>query len=241
MKKTMLMFFVLVGLVVLLIFGSCTPAPAPTPAPEVIELTCSNFFPPTDLHSILPNEWIKEIEKRTNGRVKITYYPGSSLVPADKTYDGVVTGICDIGLSCFAYTMGRFPVDTLLCLPHSYPYGWVATKVVNDFHKRFKLAEIEDVHVLYLHASSPQALFTTNKPVRKLEDLEGLVIRGTGAAAKILQALGAQGYGAPMSDVYELLAKGVVDGSFSGIGVLEGWRQAEVVKYVTQTYAVGST
>ena len=32
--------------------------------PEAIELTYSNFFPPTHLHSILAEEWIKEIEKR---------------------------------------------------------------------------------------------------------------------------------------------------------------------------------
>jgi len=229
-------FLVLVGLVASLFQGACSPAPT-----EAIELTCSNFFPPANLHSILPEQWIEEIEARTDGRVKIIYYPGGSLTPADKTYDGVVTGTTDIGMSVFAYTMGRFPVFTLPNMPHNYPNGWVATKVANDFYDKFKPAEVEDVHVLYLHASSPQAIFTTEKPVYKLEDLQGLVIRGTGVAAQLLDALGAEGYGASMSETYELLSKSTVDGSFSGVGVLEGWKQAEVVKYVTSSYGVGST
>jgi len=218
------------------LFGACA-----APAPEVIELSYSNFFPPTHFHSILAEEWIKEIEARTDGRVKITYYPGGSLTPAPKTYDGVVEGISDIGMSLFAYTMGRFPASTLVDFPHAYPNGWVATKVANDFYNEFKPAELDDVHPLYFHAHGPGVVFTTEKPVRQLEDLKGLVLRSTGVGARIIEALGAEGYGASQGEAYDLMAKGVVDGSFTPREVLKGWNQAEVVKYVTGCYDVGNT
>lgn len=237
MKQKVLFGFLGLVLIVMPMFGACAPASTP----EVIELNYSNFFPPTHLHSILVEKWIDEIETRTNGRVEITYYPGGSLVPAAGTYDGVVEGISDIGMSVLAYTMGRFPASELIDMPHAYPNGWVATKVANDFYEEFKPAEFDDVHVLYFHAHGPGVVFTTQKPVRKMEDFKGLVIRSTGVGAKIMEALGAEGYGASQGEAYELMSKGTIDGSFTPREVLKGWKQAEVVKYVTGCYDLGYT
>lgn len=238
MRRILLAVLLVVALAAMPILGACAPAESET---EVIELSYSCFFPPTHLHSILAEEWIKEVEKRTNGAVKITFYPGGSLTPAPKVYDGVVEGISDIGMSLFAYTPGRFPACELVDLPHAYPNGWVATKVANDFYTNFKPAELEDVKPLYFHAHGPGVVFTTKKPVRKMEDLKGLVIRSTGIGAKIMQALGAEGLGASQGEAYELMSKGVVDGSFTPREVLKGWKQAEVVKYITGSYDVGNT
>ncbi len=217
--------------------SSCAkPAPA-----ETIKLTYSNFFPPTHLHSVLADRFCQEVKKRTNGRVEITHYPGGTLTPAPKVYDGVVSGISDIGMSVLSYTMGRFPASELIDMPHAYPNGWVATKVANDFYQRFQPKEFDDVHVLYFHAHGPGVVFTTKKPVRTIEDLKGLVIRSTGVGAKIVEALGARGYGASQAEAYELMSKGTVDGSFTPREVLKGWKQAEVVKYVTGCYDIGYT
>lgn len=235
-KKKPLIILLALMLVAAPLCGACAASP-----PEVIELSYSNFFPPTHFHSVLAEEWAKEIEKRTNGAVQITYYPGGSLTPAPKTYDGVVEGISGIGMSVLAYTMGRFPATQLVDLPHGYPNGWVATKVANDFYQEFKPTAFDDVHVLYFHAHGPGVIFTTKKPVRKLEDLKGLVLRSTGVGAKIAEALGATGYAAGQGDAYELMSKGTIDGSVTPREVLKGWNQAEVVKYVTGCYDVGYT
>jgi len=227
--------------VILVVTSLLTACTAAEPEAEVIELSYSCFFPPTHFHSVLAQEWIKEIEKRTNGAVKINFYPAGSLTPAAKVYDGVVEGISDIGMSVFAYTPGRFPACELIDLPHGYPNGWVATKVANDFYNKFKPAELDDVHPLYFHAHGPGVIFTTKKPVRQMEDLKGLVIRSTGIGAKIVSALGAEGYGASQGEASELMSKGVVDGSYTPREVLKGWKQADVVKYVTGCYDVGNT
>ena len=239
MKKGIIFILLVLVLSAVPVLSSCGES-AP-PESEVIELSYSNFFPPTHLHSILAEEWAKEVEKRSDGLVKITYYPGGSLTPAPKVYDGVVEGISDIGMSVLAYSVGRFPASELIDLPHKYPNGWVATKTANDFYQEFQPAEFDDVHVLYFHAHGPGVVFTTKKPVRKLEDLKGLIIRSTGVGAKIMEALGAEGYGASQGEAYELMSKGVIDGSFTPREVLKGWKQAEVVKYVTGCYDVGNT
>jgi TRAP-type C4-dicarboxylate transport system substrate-binding protein len=236
MKNKVLIISLALALLAVPLFGACQAQPAQT-----IELSYSNFFPPTHFNSILAEEWAKEVEARTNGQVKITYYPGGSLTAAANVYDGVVQDISDIGMSVLSYTMGRFPASELVDLPHGYPNGWVATKVANDFYNKFKPAEFDDVHVLYFHAHGPGVVLTTEKPVRKMEDLAGLVIRSTGVGAQLMEALGAKGYGASQSEANELMTKGTIDGSCTPREVLKGWNQAEVVKYVTNCYDIGYT
>ena len=232
-KKKTLFIFIAFIFAALPLFGACA---APT---EVIELTYNNFFPPTNYHSVLADQFCKEIEARTDGMVKITYYPAGGLAPAPETYDAVVEGICDIGMTCLAYTMGRFPASELVDIPHGYPTGWVATHVATDFYNQFKPIEFNDSHPLYFHAHGPGIVYTTEKPVRSLEDMEGLVLRSTGVGAAIAEALGATGYAAAQGEAYELMSKGTIDGSMTPMEPLLGWNQAEVVKYVTNCYEIG--
>lgn len=222
-----------VGLVFLFSF-------APVTHGKAVSLNYANFFPPTHIQAKLGESWIKEIEKRTGGKVKITYFPGGALLKGNQIYDGVLKGVADIGMSCFAYTRGRFPAIEAIDLPMGYPSGRVATCVINEFYKRFRPKELDEVKVLYLHAHGP-GLLHSKKPVYKLEDLKGLKIRSTGFSAKVAKALGAVPVAMPQGGTYEALQKGVVDATFSPIEVLKGWKQAEVIKYTVECYSIGYT
>ncbi len=204
------------------------------------KLTYSVFFPPTHGQAKAADSWAKEIEKRTHGKVKITILAGGTLTPADQTYDGVAKGIADIGMSCFAYTRGRFPVMETLDLPLGYPNGRVATRVANDFYERFRPKELEGVKVLYIHAHGPGLLHTV-RPVRSLADIKGMKIRSTGLSSKVVSALGAVPVAMPQGDTYESLQKGVVEGTITPIETLKGWKQAEVIKYTTDCKSIGYT
>ncbi len=204
------------------------------------DLTYSIFFPATHGQCKAGVSWAKEIEKRSDGKVKITVFPGGTLTKANQCYDGVVNGISDIGMSCFAYTRGRFPVMEAVDLPFGYPNGQVATHVANEFAKKMKPKELDDVKVLYIHAHGP-GLLHTKKPVRKLDDLKGMKIRSTGLSAKVVKALGGVPVAMPQGATYESLQKGVVEGTFGPIEVLKGWKQGEVIKYTTECDGVGYT
>lgn len=207
---------------------------------KTVELTYSIFFPPTHSQCKAGISWAEEIEKRTGGKIKITPYPGGTLTAANQCYDGVVKGISDIGMSCFAYTRGRFPIMAAVDLPHGYINGRVATRVANEFARTMAPQELADVKVLYIHAHGP-GLLSTKKPVRTLEDIRGLKIRSTGLSANIVEALGGAPVAMPQGDTYEALQKGVVEGTFSPIETLKGWRQAEVIDYTTQCTGIGYT
>jgi len=207
---------------------------------KVIKLNFSNFFPAPHANSIIMEQWCKEVEKRTNGKVKITYFPGGTLTPAAQTYDNVVKGIADIGESCFAYTRGKFPLLEGLDLPLGYKNGVEATNLANAFYAKFKPKELDDVKVLYLHAHGPGILHT-KKPVANLEELKGMKIRATGLAAKVVSSLGAAPVGTTMPETYDALRTGVADGAMAPEEALKGWKWGEVVKSTTQNFASAYT
>jgi len=237
MKKHVLsaILIVTVSVALMLAVQSCKPS-----APPATELTYSVFFPPTHGQAKAAEAWAKEIEKRSQGKVKIKVLAGGTLTPADQCYDGVAKGISDIGMSCFAYTRGRFPLTEVLDLPLGYPNGRVATRVANDFYKAFKPKELDDVKVLYLHAHGPGLLHTV-KPVKSLADLKGMKIRSTGLSAKVITALGGTPVAMPQGDTYEAIQRGVVGGTIGPMEVLKGWKQAEVIKNTTECDRVGYT
>ena len=207
---------------------------------KAIELSYANFFPPTHIQGKLGASWAKEIEKRTNGKVKITYHPGGALLKGDQIYDGVLKGIADVGMSVFGYSRGVFPSMEAMDLPMGYPDGKAATVIINDFANKFQPKELSKAKVMYLHAHGP-GLLHSKKLVEKMEDLQGLKIRSYGFNAKVVEALGGVPVAMPQGGVYEALQKGVVDATLSPMEVLKGWKQAEVIKYTVECYSVGYT
>ena len=233
---------ILVVLIVMFSFFSCEKKEE---AEEVktekpVELTYSIFFPATHLQAQTAEAWAKEIEKRTEGRVKIVIFAGGTLTKAAQCYEGVVSGIADIGMSVFAYTRGRFPLLEGLDLPVGYPDGITATRTANEMVKKYQPEELDDVHVLYLHAHGP-GILASKKRVEKIEDLASMKIRATGLSSKIVTALGAVPISMSQGDTYESLQKGVVDATFCPIETLKGWKQGEVIDYVIDTKAIGYT
>jgi TRAP-type C4-dicarboxylate transport system substrate-binding protein len=199
------------------------------------KLNYSTFFPAPHKNAILADEWGKEIAKRTNGKVQVTMFYGGTLTPADKCYDGVVKGISDIGFSVLSYTMGKFPLCEVLDLPLGSRTAMTATKLVNEFYTKFKPKELDETKLMYLHAHGPGILHT-KKAVRTLEDLKGMKIRGTGTTARVASSLGATPVAMPMSDAYDAISRGVVEGIVCPMEALQGWKLGEVIKYTTQNY-----
>jgi TRAP-type transport system periplasmic protein len=202
-------------------------------ADKVVTLQFSSFFPPSDRLSLALKDFGKDIETKTNGRVKVDFFPGGTLTPPNQTYDGVLKDIVDMGESSFAITPGRFPAMEVLDLPSGAKNSVNMTKMANEFYKKFKPKELDAVKVLFLTAPSPQ-YFHTKKPVRKLEDLKGMKVRcAGGAVVNLVKALGAVPVVMPASDVYDALSKGVMEGVVVPWAAVGQFKFYEVVNYTT--------
>ena len=235
MKKSTL-FFLIVFIGVVCITTGHSEVQA-----ETVKLTYSCFFPPTHIQSQLAESWCREVEKRTNGAVRVEYYAGQTLTKASQCYDGVLEGISDIGFSVLAYTRGRFPVMSVVDLPLGYTSGRVATEVISKVYDKFRPKELGNIKVMYLHAHGPGLVHTRGKAVRKLEDMKGLKFRGHGTSAEVTKALGGTPVPKPMPETYQMLQKGVVDGGMYPLESNKGWKLGDVTDYCTADFSAAYT
>jgi len=204
-----------------------------------IELKFVNYFPVPARQSKICEEFIKDLEARSSGELKIRLFTAGTLLTAPKIYDGVAEGIADIGFSNISYTYGRFRMTEALDLPLGFPNAWVSNHVANDFYRQFKPKEWNKIHMLSMHTSPVNVVLTASKPVNKMEDLKGMTLRGTGFIADVVSALGGTPRSIAMPEAYEAMQKKVIQGLMIPMETLRAFRLAEVSKHVTECWPIG--
>ncbi len=202
-------------------------------------LRFANFFPAPAGQSRLIDEFAADVRRVTEGRVNVEHFPGGTLLGPADIFEGVARGIAQLGLSNLGYTPGRFIETEMLDLPLGFPNAWVANKVAQEFFERYRPREWNDVVVIALHTSPVNVIMTAEKPVRRLEDLRGLTLRGTGYVAQFVEALGARARPIPAGEFYDSLARRVIDGLMIPYETAATFRLAEVARYVTEAWPLG--
>ncbi len=197
-----------------------------------ITLKYANFPPATTFPCVQMERWAKEVEKRTSGKVKVQTFPGGTLLPAKNIFDGVISGMADIGNFAMSYQPGRFPISEAVDLPVGFANARVASLVLFDLIEKYNAKEFDKVKILTLFTCPPANLMTS-KPVKSLKDLKGMEIRVSGTSVDVLKNLGGSPIAMPQSDTPEALQKGVVKGNFSSMEVLKDFNYAAYTPYVT--------
>lgn len=239
MKKSFSLAFLIAVIAVFSVFVS-----SPIKAEDaLINLKCSNFFPQAHPNSILSEEWCKEIEKRTHGRVKISYFPDSAFVPPPQVYDAVESGIIDIGQSVLSYAANaadRFPLTAGIEYPFGYTNGLQATRLINAYYKKFKPGELNGTHILYLHAHGP-GYFITKKEISNVDEIKGMKVLSTQPKAEIAKLMGAIPVIMPITDAHNALSMGVIDGVLLPVEPVKFWKLADVLKTTIRNYGCAFT
>jgi TRAP-type C4-dicarboxylate transport system substrate-binding protein len=213
-----------------LVLGIMTP---PALAAQEIKLTYANFPPAQTFPSVQMERWAKEVEKRTNGKVKVQTFPGGTLLPAKNIFDGVISGTADIGNFAMSYQPGRFPVSEAVDLPLGFQSAKVASLVLYDLIEKYRPKEFEKVKIITLFTCPPNDLMTS-KPVRSLADLKGMELRVSGTGAEVIKRLGGIPIAMPMSDTPEAIQKGIVKGIVSSLETLKDFNYAAYCPYATE-------
>lgn len=203
-------------------------------AEKPIELRLGHFFPAS--HYVQTEQvsgWVKEIEAATKGRLKIVVYPGQTLVKMKDTFDAILDGTVDIGISAFHQCYGRYPLLEVFELPTLvYSNATSASVVAWEGVKQIEALAVPDVKLVYLQCTGPGMLGTMSE-VRKMEDMKNIRVQGTGSTALVMTALGAVPVGLPAPDLYLALKKGTISAVTAPPEILEGFKLGEVTKYVT--------
>jgi len=205
----------------------------------VIKLKFANYFPPMHMNSVMMGKYCEELNKKLAGKVEFTQYTGGTLLSPTKMAAGVAGGIADLGLSHLSYTRGRFPVMEIMELPLGFPSPWIGGHVANEFYEKYKPKDFDGYKPLMFSMAGILVVQTVNKPVKTLDDMKGLKLRGTGRIADIVKALGATPIPLEMPDLYDGLKRNVCEGALLSIETMEGFKTGELIKYLTPSWRIG--
>lgn len=180
-------------------------------------LKFSTWLPPGHfVQKKILDEWADDVAEATDGRVEVQM-TASALGPPQRQFDIVRQGIADISWGVPAYTPGRFVTAEVLDLPFLGNSAEALSVAQWRAQQRFfsSAGEYKDVKLLALHAQPPGRIYTDTKPLGDVSDLRGLKIRVlTPATAGMIKALGGAPVSAASSKTYELLSRGIIDGTF---------------------------
>jgi TRAP-type C4-dicarboxylate transport system substrate-binding protein len=234
MKKTNSFKLLLgVAMMVALVFVIPTAQAAQGDKPIILKFSTWHPAPPTNVFADA-NTWIlREVEKRSNGRVKFEYYWSGSLVPAKKMLDGLKSGLTDIGFVIASYFPGMLPLTTVGGLPvicHNY-YGTAMT--LRELMQLPELkAEFDANNIMYLsHSTNISNGIWTKPKVGSIADLKGKKIVMVGEGARVLNALGVTPVAIITSEIYQAVEKGTADGGVANPGWAGDYRLPEVAPY----------
>jgi len=219
----------------------CILSTSVLPAEKPIELRYT-----TTVTSIHPNfkasqEFADEVNKRTGGKVHITVFPSGTLNPPFETFNAIKTGIAQIGAAAVGYSAQIMPLnklfgDALMGIPTAKEASGLWTTALKNMPELKN--EFEGMHLLWVGSTLPLSIGTYKKPINKLEDFNGLVMRFPPGLEPLAKTWGASPISIAPGDLYVALQKGTVEGFMGGSEMLKAMRLAEYIKYITSVSMV---
>lgn len=197
-------------------------------------LTFNNWLPPTHfVNTDVLHPWAADIEKATEGRVKIQF-TATSLAPPPRQFDMVRQGVADMAFSAHGYTPGRFLTSQGVELPFLANSGEsLSVAYWRTYQEHFaKANEYQGVKLLSLHTHAPGDLLTNTRPLTSMDDLRGMKVRiNNPGTARIAEVFGAVAVAQPSSKAYELLSKGVVDATFLSVDAVPQFKLTDYIHH----------
>lgn len=216
--------------------GAMMVALSTTASAQEFTLKLHHFLPAqANVPRLVLDVWADNVEKDSDGRIKVERYPTMSLGgKPPELFDQVADGVVDIGWTVVGYTPGRFPSTEVFELPFMIDDARAASYAYWVMFEEGMQEEFKSVHMLGTWVHGP-GLFHTADPVETPDDLKGMKIRGGSRLVnKLLEATGATPVGMPVPAVSEGLSKGVIDGTTIPWEVTTALKVPELVENHTE-------
>jgi TRAP-type transport system periplasmic protein len=186
-----------------------TTAPASTQAQAKAQtITAVYSFPILEAN---PKNFVAKVNSMGAGIVQIDLKGGTEVIPAANQADALRTGAIDLLVSYPPeYAEALMPMVTCINLfdgtfEQEREIG--ATALWDQCFKKF----LNSHYVGKIDGYMQYQLFM-KKPINKLADIKGKILRGSQSIQPMIKALGASGTIIPVPDLYSALERGVVDG-----------------------------
>ena len=170
----------------------------------------------TNFHTQNLSQFAADVDKATNGKLKITVHANGSLFKAPEIKRAVQGGQAQIGeilLANFQNEWQIYGADGLPFLADSFDESIKLYKVQKPLLEK-KLAE-QGMMLLYAVAWPPQGIYV-KKPINSAADLKGVKWRAySPATSRIAELVGAQPVTVQAAELSQAMATGVVESYMS--------------------------
>lgn len=204
-------YFGLLLVAVCLVFVLPTSA---TAAENVINWRMQVLWDPATLPYEIEKTFVERVKELTGGRLEIKIFAPGSLVPTNEMLDAVQAGMFDMMKQYEGYYFGKMPeVAFTSSLPCGFTDAW---QLETWFWERGGIELIRDSYkklgVYYLAPTIyGQEPIHSKFPIHSIADMKGKKARFVGLALPVLKKLGVAATPMATAEVYDALAKGVID------------------------------
>ena len=216
----------------------CIAAASHAQAPKVLKI--SHQFPASsgdsgDFRDQLAKKFAAEVEKRSNGQLKVEVYPNGSLVKTFSQFGAIRKGTLDMSVLPLAYGGGEVPEMNLGLMPAlvtSYDQGlrWKTSPIGKEFEK---ILDDKGIRILtWVWQAGGIASKTT--PIVAPDDAKGMKVRGGSKEMDLMmKGAGAAVTNVPSNEIYNAMSSGVLDAAMTSSTSLISFRLSENAKAVT--------
>ena len=185
-------------------------------------------------HTAHLDRWAETVEAESEGRIAVEIFPAMSLggAPSDMLQQ-LEDGVVDIIWTIAGFNPERFAGTQGLELPFVNT-GKSATMspAAMEFILTHLEPEFEGLKVIAVHATDASLIHTRDKPIRTMEDFQGMQLRVAGRfIGEMVRALGATPVAIPLGGIYEAVSRGQVDGMLINWAITQPYRFYEVTNY----------
>jgi TRAP-type C4-dicarboxylate transport system substrate-binding protein len=219
--------------------GACAVITSRSASAQTAEMKVSHFLPPNHTIQKALVMWSDDLEKKSDGRLKLRIYPAGQLGGGpNRQFDAARNGVVDMAFSLHGATPGRYPMTELASLPFAAPSAGnkstVTSRRLSELAPEYLAKEHEGLRILWM-AVTPPLMFHSKMPIRTIADLKGKRIRYAGVQFKnIIDSLGAVPLLVPPQETQDGLAKGIIDAATFPYEGAASFDIATVAKYTLE-------
>ena len=180
--------------------------------------------------------WAKDVEKATNGRVKVDF-TSASLAPPPKQWNMVSKGIADAAMLANIFERNRLTLPPIAQLPFGANSAQKRSVALwRTYQKHLSKAnEYKGMKALGLWTISGANFYHTKKPIMGLSDLKKEKMWAiAGIPNKMMTNLGAVVVSVPGVKMFNVVSKGVVDGTVTSPYTLLAFKLMPYIKHITR-------
>ena len=180
--------------------------------------------------------WAKDVAKATNGRVKVEFST-ASLAPPPKQWNMVSKGIADAAMLANIFERNRLKLPAIAQLPFSAESAEKRGVALWRTHKKFfeKANEYKGMKLLGLWLISGASIHHNKKAILAVSDLKNEKMWAiAGIPNKMYSKLGAVIVSVPGVKMFNVVSKGIVNGTVTSNYSMLAFKYMRYIKHVTR-------